>query len=60
MLKKINKWNKNQLNIAKYYSKNLKNLVEVPEYNLKISNPSFHQYIIKVKHRDKLKVYLKK
>ena len=29
--------------------KNLKNLVEIPEYNLKISNPSFHQYIIKVK-----------
>jgi dTDP-4-amino-4,6-dideoxygalactose transaminase len=60
MLKKINKWNKTQLNIAKYYSKNLKNLVEIPEYDLKISNPSFHQYIIKVKHRDKLKVFLKK
>jgi dTDP-4-amino-4,6-dideoxygalactose transaminase len=60
MLKKIDKWNKTQLNIAKYYSKNLKNLVEIPEYNLKISNPSFHQYIIKVKYRDKLKVFLKK
>ena len=60
MLKKIDKWNKIQLNIAKYYSKNLKNLVETPKYNLKISNPSFHQYIIKVKNRDKLKVFLKK
>lgn len=60
MLKKIDKWNKIQLNIAKHYSRNLKNLVEIPEYDLNISNPSFHQYIIKVKYRNKLKNYLKK
>ena len=60
MLKKIDKWNKSQLNIAKYYSKNLQSLVEIPEYDLKNSNPSFHQYIIKVKYRNKLKSFLKK
>lgn len=62
MLKNINYWNKVQLNIAKYYTKNLKNIVDTPEYDLKISNPSFHQYIIKVRDddRDALQLYLKK
>jgi dTDP-4-amino-4,6-dideoxygalactose transaminase len=60
MLKRIKEWNKSQLNIAKYYSKNLKNLVEIPECDLKNSNPSFHQYIIRAKDRDKLQNFLKK
>ena len=59
MLKNIDKWNKAQLKIAKYYSKNLKDIVGIPEYDLLISNPSFHQYIIKVKNRTKLQAYLK-
>ena len=59
MLKNIDKWNKVQLKIAKYYSKNLKDIVGIPEYDLTISNPSFHQYIIKVKNRTKLQTYLK-
>ena len=62
MLKNINHWNKVQFNIAEYYTKSLKNIVDTPEYDLKISNPSFHQYIIKVRDndRDALQLYLKK
>jgi dTDP-4-amino-4,6-dideoxygalactose transaminase len=60
MLKKINKLNKQQLNFATHYSKNLKDIIDIPVYDLKNSNPSFHQYIIKTKYRDRLKLYLKK
>ena len=60
MLEKINKWNKNQLNIAKKYTKNLRNYVQTPIYDLKTSNPTFHQYIIKTKYRNSLKDYLLK
>ena len=60
MLEKINSWNKIQLNIAKKYTKELKNYVKTPIYDLKTSNPTFHQYIIKTKHRDRLKNYLLK
>ena len=60
MLKKINSWNKKQLNIAKYYTRHLKNILKTPVYNLRISNPSFHQYIIRTKHRDRLKRFLNK
>ena len=60
MLKKINSWNKKQLNIAKYYNKHLQNILKTPIYNPNISNPSFHQYIIRTRHRDKLKKFLNK
>jgi dTDP-4-amino-4,6-dideoxygalactose transaminase len=60
MLKKINRLNKRQLDFAIYYSKNLKDIVDIPVYNLKNSNPSFHQYIIKTRHRNSLREYLKK
>jgi dTDP-4-amino-4,6-dideoxygalactose transaminase len=60
MLKKIKEWNKKQLDLAIHYSKNLKNFVQIPVYDLKNSNPSFHQYIIKTKYRDRLQLYLKK
>lgn len=60
MLKKINEWNKKQLDFATYYSKNLKDVLEIPVYDLKNSNPSFHQYIIKTKYRNRLQLYLKK
>ena len=60
MLKKIKSINKRQLDISKIYDLKLKNLVELPIYNKKISNPTFHQYIIRTKKRDKLKKYLKK
>ena len=59
MLKKIKLWNKKQLIIAKKYISALKNYVEVPKYNDAISNPTFHQFIIKTKKRDQLKNYLK-
>ena len=59
MLKKISYWNKKQLEIAKIYSKKLNKFVKVPIYNSKISNPSFHQYIIRTNFRDSLKKFLK-
>ena len=59
MLKKINNWNKKQLSIAKYYTKHLSDILKTPIYNSKISNPSFHQYIIRTKYRNKLKKFLK-
>ena len=35
MLKKINSWNKKQLDIAKLYSRHLKDIVKTPIYDLK-------------------------
>jgi dTDP-4-amino-4,6-dideoxygalactose transaminase len=60
MLKKISSWNKKQLEIAKKYSKNLSKKLKTPIYDLKISNPTFHQYIIRTKLRDELKIFLNK
>jgi len=60
MIKKIDKWNKIQLNIAKKYSTNLKNTVQQTIYDPKKSNPTFHQYIIRTKYRDQLQNYLAK
>ena len=60
MLKKISSWNRKQLNIAKTYTKHLNKILKTPKFNLKISNPTFHQYIIRTKYRNKLKNYLKK
>ncbi len=60
MLKNISSWNKKQLNVAKYYNKHLQNILKIPIYNPNISNPSFHQYIIRTIHRDKLKKFLNK
>ncbi|MDB3943295.1 DegT/DnrJ/EryC1/StrS family aminotransferase [Candidatus Pelagibacter sp.] len=60
MLKKISSWNKKQLEIAKKYSKNLSKKLKTPIYDLKISNPTFHQYIVRTKLRDKLKIFLNK
>jgi len=60
MLKKIPSWNKKQLNIAKRYSKYLSKKLKKPIYNLEISNPTFHQYIVRTKLRDKLRIFLSK
>ncbi len=57
-LKKINKINLKYLKIANYYNKHLKDIVITPKYNLQISVPTFHQYIIRVKSRNKLRKYL--
>ncbi len=57
-LKKINKINSNYLKIANYYNKHLKGIVITPKYDLKISSPTFHQYIIRVKSRNQLRKYL--
>ena len=59
MLKKISYWNRKQLQIAKIYSKKLNKVVKVPIFDSKISNPSFHQYIIRTNFRDSLKKFLK-
>ncbi len=58
MLKKISSWNNKQLKIANKYSKNLSKKIKIPVYDLKISNPTFHQYIVRTKLRDKLKAFL--
>ena len=49
MLNKISLWNKKQLNIALKYSKLLKGFLKTPVFDLKISNPTFHQYIVRTK-----------
>ena len=59
MINKIEKWNKNFLKTANYYSKNLQHLVQVPIYDSKISTPTFHQYIIRTNKRNALKRFLK-
>ena len=59
-LKKINKINAKYLKIAKYYTKHLNEIVITPKYDLKKCLPTFHQYIIRVKLRDKLIKYLEK
>ena len=60
MLKKIESVNKKHLKIANYYTRNLKNLVQVPVYDLRLVLPTFHQYIIRTKYRDELKKFLEK
>ena len=60
MLKKISLWNKKQLEIAKKYSKYLSKKLKTPVYNLKISDPTFHQYIVRTKLRNKLRIFLAK
>ena len=53
----LNNWNKKHRTIAKYYSDNLDESIIKPKINPK--NVSvFHNYIIRVKNRDKLKKYL--
>ncbi len=59
MLKYIKNWNNKFLKIANYYSKNLNNIVKTPQYNKKLSTPTFHQYIIRTNKRNALKKYLK-
>lgn len=60
MLDKISSWNQKQLTIAKIYSNKLSKKIKLPLYDLNISNPTFHQFIIRTRFRDKLKNYLKK
>ncbi len=60
MIKKISSWNKRQLYIAKTYTKNLNKNLKKPIYNLKISNPTFHQYIIRTNYRKELIKFLNK
>jgi dTDP-4-amino-4,6-dideoxygalactose transaminase len=57
-LKNINRINKKFLNIAHYYTENLKEHVQTPIYNKKTSIPTFHQYIIRTNKRNKLKKFL--
>ena len=60
MLDKISSWNQKQLAIAKIYTNKLSKKIKLPLYDLNISNPTFHQFIIRTHLRDKLKNYLKK
>ena len=58
MINKISNWNKRQLKIALKYTKDLSKYVKTPVFDLKISNPTFHQYIIRTKFRNQLQKYL--
>ena len=60
MLKKITLWNKKQLNIAKTYSKKLSSNLKKPIFIPEISNPTFHQYIVRTKYRNDLIKFLNK
>ena len=57
-MKSIKKINKKFLSTANYYTKNLNKYVQTPEYDQKISKPTFHQYIIRTSKRNSLKKYL--
>ena len=58
VLKNIKLWNIKHYKIAKFYEKNLSNLVKTPTYDKNISIPTFHQYIIRTKHREELRKFL--
>lgn len=60
MIKNISSWNRRQLFIAKTYTKYLKKILKTPVYDPKISDPTFHQYIIRTKLRNDLQKFLKK
>ena len=60
MLRKISSCNNRQLKIAMMYTRNLKNILKTPIYDPKVSNPTFHQYIIRTKLRNNLQKFLKK
>ena len=53
----LNNWNKKHRNIAKYYNDNLDQSIIKPKVNPN-SQSVFHNYIIRVKKRDRLKKYL--
>ena len=59
-LKYINKWNKKRQKIAEYYGRNLEGIggIVVPK-TARLQNHVFHQYTIRTKMRDRLKIYLK-
>ena len=58
MINKIRDFNNKFYKIANYYTKNLKYIVQTPIFEKKISKPTFHQYIIRTKNRDRLKKFL--
>ena len=60
MIKQIKSWNNKHYQIANFYEKSLSRFVKTPIYNKNITKPSFHQYIIRTKHRDELKDFLKR
>lgn len=56
-LKHLDDWNKKRIEIASYYSKNIKNsLVEIPRVR-KNSKHVFHLFVIKTEKRDELMNY---
>ncbi len=59
-LSKINKINKTHRDIANFYNQNLTDKIIKPLYNKKLYKPIFHQYVIRVKNRNKLVKYLKR
>ncbi len=60
MLQNIKTWNNKHYKIAKFYEKNLSNLVKTPIYDKKKNIPTFHQYIIRTSCRDELRNFLRK
>ena len=57
----IRKWNKSRIILANKYNDNLNGIgdIEIPKVR-KNSKHTFHLYVIKTSHRDKLKVFLEK
>ena len=52
--------NKTHRDIANFYNQNLTDKIIKPLYNKKLYKPIFHQYVIRVKNRNKLVKYLKR
>ena len=60
-LENYNKSNLKRRKLAKIYFNKLKNLKKIKLFNLEKNNvSSFHQFVIRTKHRDELKNFLKK
>lgn len=58
-LKYIDIWNKKRIEIANYYTNNLKDIDEIiTPYNIEESYSVYHQYTIRTDKRDELKKYL--
>lgn len=59
-LKHLNEWNRERKKVAEYYDKNLRGIGDViTPIVLPARTHVFHQYTIRIKHRDQLRGYLK-
>lgn len=56
-LKHLDKWNKKNREVADFYSRQLRSVVEVPKENIAVK-PVFHNYIVQTDQREELARFL--